>query len=491
MQTNDPTIRELIRIAPQPLFELSPYRFMQFMEPLGSTDGSIEAAWDFQQDDWRADVIAATRTLSPALMRWPGGILSSYYRWKEAVGPRNRRVPMHNLLWGGMETNQVGTHEFIDFCQRVGADPLIAVNFESDGLQAWSHPARGGLRAAGPEEAAEWVSYCNQPENPTRRANGAEAPFNVRLWQIGNETSYNKQGYDCETAAVQTLAFAQAMRRADPTIELIGWGDSGWAKRMLEVAGGALQYIAFHHHFGSGLDNSPLQWIAYRNDPAETWRHLMNAWKSTEQRIQEMRRVTDGSGVHLALTESHFALPGRNRCDVLATWAAGVAYARILNVHERHGDALKIATLADFCGTRWMTNAIMIPTPPGGPRAYLLPVASVMALFRRHAGSWALRLTSAPEDLDITASRSGSKIYLHVANTQRTEAIAAELRIPGIEIRSGRSFEITADPLVEVDQGTPDVFQPVERVMDQPTRWVFPAASVSAIELEVAEGDQT
>ena len=75
------------------------------------------------------------------------------------------------------------------------------------------------------------------------------------------------------------------------------------------------------------------------------------------------------------MTECHFAIPGRDRGDVLATWAAGVSYARILNNHQRHGDVLKIATAADFCGTRWQNNAVIIPTPKGNNKAYLQPVA--------------------------------------------------------------------------------------------------------------------
>jgi hypothetical protein len=34
-----------VAVDPKPLFELSPYLYMQFMEPLGATDGSVEAAW--------------------------------------------------------------------------------------------------------------------------------------------------------------------------------------------------------------------------------------------------------------------------------------------------------------------------------------------------------------------------------------------------------------------------------------------------------------
>lgn len=126
-----------------------------------NSDGaaSNEAAWNHQRGDWREDVVDVTAELAPPLMRF-GGCLSSYYRWREGVGPRQRRKPMLNLLWGGVESNQVGTHEFVDFCRRVGAQPFFCVNFESDGRQPWAHPARGGVRCAGPAEAAAWVDYC-------------------------------------------------------------------------------------------------------------------------------------------------------------------------------------------------------------------------------------------------------------------------------------------------------------------------------------------
>ena len=105
-----PTPQDLspIRIDPTPLFELSPYLYMQFMEPLGVTDGSVEAAWDHLRDDWRDDVVEVTRELAPTMMRW-GGIFADFYRWREGVGPRDARPPMINLLWGGIESNQVGT----------------------------------------------------------------------------------------------------------------------------------------------------------------------------------------------------------------------------------------------------------------------------------------------------------------------------------------------------------------------------------------------
>jgi alpha-N-arabinofuranosidase len=107
-----------IVVDPKPLFELSPYLYMQFMEPLGATDGSVEAAWDHVRDQWREDVVDVTRELAPPMMRW-GGIFADFYRWREGVGPRDARPSMLNLLWGGIESNQVGTGEFVELCRLV------------------------------------------------------------------------------------------------------------------------------------------------------------------------------------------------------------------------------------------------------------------------------------------------------------------------------------------------------------------------------------
>jgi alpha-N-arabinofuranosidase len=475
-----------ILVDPKPRFDLSPYLYMQFMEPLGATDGSVEAAWDHARDDWREDVVEITRQLAPPMMRW-GGIFADFYRWREGVGPRAARPSMLNLLWGGIESNQVGTAEFVDLCRRVGAEPLICVNFESDGRRQYVN-AKGSVRTADATEAAQWVAYCNDPGNPERRAHGNPAPFGVRHWQIGNETSYDKNGFDLETAARKTVEFARTMRAADRSIQLIAWGDSGWAARMAEVAGEHVQYLAFHHMFDPDSPPQPvLRGEAYRRDPDATWSQLMQAWHATDAKIRSVRENLGARNIPLALTECHFVIPGRDRGDVLASWAAGVSYARILNNHQRHADVLKIATAADFCGTRWQNNAVIIPTPRGNNRAYLQPVARVMQLYRHHIGSHAIQVGGVPDDLDVVASRRGDTVYLHVANTRRTRSVSTTIRIAGYAIRSGRVFEITADPEVELSYlNSSAVMQTMERRVDANGAWEFPAASVSVVELDIA-----
>lgn len=473
-----------IAVDPRPLHALSPYLYMQFMEPLGTADASVDAGWDYLAKAWRPELVETVRTLSPTMIRW-GGCLASYYRWKEAVGPLAQRQPMLNLCWDGLYANHVGTREIVDLCRQVGAAPLLTVNMESDGRMAWAYPAPGQDRFGTAQEAAEWVAYCNDPDNPLRIAHGDRDPYGVRHWQIGNETSYEKDGYGCEKTAGVTLDFARRMRAVDKDITLIAWGDDGWAGRVCEVAGEEIDLIAFHHHFGSGLDGSPLYGTEYRKDPALTWDHLMNAWKSLDARIAKVRAEVAPHGKKLAITECHFGLPGRNRCEVLSSWAAGVAYARCLNTQHRHGDVVEIATMADFFGNRWQVNAIMIPTPMRRVKPYFQPVGSVMALFRKHVGAQAVCVTCDNPFLDVVASRSGDTLYLHVANTSRDSAQPVTLQAAGLEIAGGRVFEIAADPEQEITELIPDLFLPVEKALEG-AQWTFPPASVSAVEIDLS-----
>src|SRR6188474_2495624 len=61
-----------IVVDPKPLFDISPHLYMQFMEPLGVTDSSVEAAWDYNRDDWRKDFVETTADLAPGMMRFGG-----------------------------------------------------------------------------------------------------------------------------------------------------------------------------------------------------------------------------------------------------------------------------------------------------------------------------------------------------------------------------------------------------------------------------------
>ena len=474
-------------IDPTPQFKISPHLYMQFMEPLGVTDSSVEAAWDYEKDDWRKDFIDTTKDLAPGMMRF-GGLLSRYYKWREGVGPADKRPPYRNYVWGGKETHRVGTHEFVDFCRRVGSEPLYCVNFLGDGEKRYL-ATREGNRTGDAREAADWVSYANDPSHAERRANGAAAPFGIKHWQLGNETSYGNSCFKKDESIATTIDFARAMRQRDPSLKLIGWGDSGWAGDLVDRAGEHIDMVAVHMMGQSPIGrDTVLRGTRYQAEPERAWNELM---EMVGTRIEtKLLGLEEALAKHrskhgIAITEGHLSLQPHNSNSILTEWLTGVYHARVCNLYQRHGATVKIATAADFNGNRWTVNAVIHQVPSGV--TYLHPVGAVMRLFKRHNGTHGVAVKSAPADLDIAASRSGRRVFLHVANRNFSGATEASFAVDGFSVASGRVMEISPEnPRQEAGPINPDVFNPVEKPLPVGiASWRFPARSVSVVELDL------
>jgi len=133
------------------------------------------------EDGIRMDTVELLQDLDMPVLRWPGGCFADDYHWEDGVGPREDRPKRRNLWWAQgreerfIETNEFGTDEFLELCQMVDTDPYLAVNVGS----------------ATPEEALDWIEYCNSDADTdlTRRRaeNGHEEPYDVTYWGIGNE----------------------------------------------------------------------------------------------------------------------------------------------------------------------------------------------------------------------------------------------------------------------------------------------------------------
>lgn len=483
-----------IAIDPKPLFDIAPTLYMQFMEPLGVTDSSCEAAWDYDQDDWRKDLLDVTRDLAPGMVRF-GGNYSRYYKWREGVGPAAKRPWMINYDWGGKETNRVGTHEFVDFCRRVGnAEPLYCVNFLSDGHKAFWNTKHEGNRSGDAREAADWVSYCNDPSDKLRLSHGHREPYHIRYWQIGNETSYSANGFPRDEAIRHTIEFAKAMRERDANLKLIGWGDRErnrdetlWAGPMADRAGRHLDMIAIHLMGQRPTrKDTVLHGNRYQQAPEQAWAEMLELADAVEQRVTKLEEVLKpiNPKLDLAVTEGHLTLMPHNSNPVLLEWLSAAYHARSMNSYQRHGAKVKIATLADFFGNRWTVNAVMIQVPRGV--SYLTPAGVVMRLFARHNGKQGVAVTGAPSALDIAASRTGNRLYLHVLNRDYHRPAAASIRVAGHTVTGGTVWEIAPpQPREYVSNEQPNAFAAVEKPLPAGGSWQFPARSVSAVEVEL------
>jgi alpha-N-arabinofuranosidase len=163
---------------------------------------------------FRAASIRHLKELGIEIARWPGGNFVSAYDWRDGIGDRDRRPPRRELAWSGLESNDMGIDDFMTFCRLIGAMPYLAVN--------------SGLGDA--HSAAEEVEYVNGPATSRlgrlRAANGHPAPYGVKIWGVGNEMYGPWQwGHMLITQyAEKHNSIVRAMRKVDPTIEVIASG---------------------------------------------------------------------------------------------------------------------------------------------------------------------------------------------------------------------------------------------------------------------------
>ena len=179
---------------------------------------------------FRLDVIEAIRELKVPVIRWPGGCFVDSYHWRKGVG--EDRQPYEDDRWGVREPNTFGTHEFIELCRRIDAEPYICQN-----------------SLASIQEMADWVSYCNDTTGEfaeLRAKNGHPEPFDVRFWSVGNE----KVGKGYIDKVRDT---AVAMKRVDPTIQVTCSGSHGPSAYvdpyLYETAGPHLDLLSIHEYW--------------------------------------------------------------------------------------------------------------------------------------------------------------------------------------------------------------------------------------------------
>lgn len=128
------------------------------------------------EEGYRLDVMKAIQKLEIPNLRWPGGCFADEYHWTDGIGNPKDRPTMINTHWGGVvEDNSFGTHEFMNFAKKIGAEPYITGNVGSGSV----------------DEMSKWIEYINfdgvSPMSNLRKKNGQDAPWNIKYWGVGNE----------------------------------------------------------------------------------------------------------------------------------------------------------------------------------------------------------------------------------------------------------------------------------------------------------------
>ena len=325
----------------------------------------------------RNDIIAALRKLKVPVLRWPGGCFADTYHWKDGVGPKDKRPAIVNKWWGGVtEDNSFGTHNFLDMCQMIGAEPYLAGNVGSGTVQ----------------ELADWVQYVNfdgvSPMSNWRRQNGQEKPWHVKYWGVGNEAWGCGGEMRPEYYADIYRKYSTFMTDYNGDMMKIASGansaDYHWTETLMKnIPNHMLGGIALHHY-------SVLNWD--KKGPAvnfneDQYFHILKQALFMDTLIRKHTAIMDqyDPKKHVALVVDEWGgwydvEPGTNpgflfqQNTMRDAMIAGVT----LNIFNNHSDRVRMACLAQA------VNVLQAVILTNQEKIILTPTYHVMEMYNVH-----------------------------------------------------------------------------------------------------------
>ncbi len=407
-------------------------------------------------DGLRADTLALLHELDSPMYRWPGGNFVSGYDWRDGIGPRDRRPPRKNPAWSGVEPNDFGLDEFVAFCRRLRAEPLITVNTGFG--DAYS--------------AAQEVEYCNGSTQTVagawRAANGHAQPYGVKWWCVGNEMYGPWQlGFmQLNHYVLKHNQVAESMREVDPTIKLIGVGalnhinrqhdpgqKAGWSRVMLEQCAHTMDLISEHFYCGP---------------KDELTAHVRQIPERIRQKAEGHRRLREelpnlaGKDIRIAMDEwNYWSRPyqyGELGCIYHLRDALGVAAG--LHEYFRQTD---IISMAHYAQTVNVIGCIKTTKTRAGFATTALP----LMLYRRHFGALPVAVeTQGPLDVMAAVSEDGKTLTVGIVNPT-LEAASVRLELAGARLGGDAvRRQIAGDPMAFNEPGAEPRVKIVEIAVD-------------------------
>jgi alpha-N-arabinofuranosidase len=312
---------------------------------------------------FRKDMINILKQMNSGIYRWPGGNFVANYDWRHGIGDPDERPPRYDYAWNTVESNDVGTDEFIIMCHLIHVEPYICVNI--------------GLGDS--FSAAQWVEYCNgAPNTPMgkwRANNGHTQPYHVTYWGIGNEMygQWQLGHMSIEHYSLKHNFFAEDMRAVDSTIKFVASGASiyeasttarhhrqplyaklpyeymspdDWSGNLLKGSLPNIDYLAEHIYsvFNGYFDGTRQEWVNDQNTP------LLEQIRRTPSRIK---------GMVEAVQEYEKRIPGMKEKNLdcwVDEWVAGggrgfgntLGIAFSLNELFRHSDYIMMGAFTGF-----------------------------------------------------------------------------------------------------------------------------------------------
>ncbi len=434
-------------------------------------------------DGVRNDVIMALKKLKVPVLRWPGGCFADTYHWKDGVGPKKERPEMINKWWGGVtEDNSFGTHDFLNMCERIGADPYLAGNVGSGTVQEFS----------------QWVQYVNSeggnPMSNWRKLNGRDKPWHVKIFGVGNEAwgcGGNMTAEYYSNLYRQYATFMTDWSNSEHLFRVASGAnadDYHWTEVMMrDVPKGMLEGVSLHYY-------SVIDWNA--KGPAVEFN--LHQYFTTMKRALRMEELVSK---HEAVMDKYdpqkkLALvvdewggwyevePGTNPSFLYQqnTMRDAMIAGITLNIFNNHCDRVRMANLAQ------MVNVLQSVILTNQEKIILTPTYHVMEMYNVHQDAVLIPVsveniyyTEGNDSLpSISASASMDKeglTHISIVNIDPAKTNQVHIQIQGgnLKIKTGRILQSSKIQ----DHNS---FEEPEKIRPQ----LFQGASMKGNELQVA-----
>ena len=229
---------------------------------------------------FRKDITNMIKEWTPSYIRWPGGNFLSGYDWKNGIGNRDFRLPYYDHAWYQWEDNDVGTDEFMKWCEYIGSEPMITVN-TGDGLI---------------KDAQNWIEYITGSKSTKfgklRIKNGRIKPYKLKTVFIGNEMFGGWQiGHtDPITYANKYDKFVKGIKKINNKLRFIAVGACSdhfghWNEQILKNIKEKIDEISVHYY--------SIRTEKDKKHPNYKSRYLPTVAASTEVRLMLDRTIKE------------------------------------------------------------------------------------------------------------------------------------------------------------------------------------------------------
>ena len=248
----------------------------------------------------RIDIMEKLAAMKPAFLRLPGGNylegddIQDRYDWKNTLGPLVDR-PTHPSPWGYQSSDGLGLLEFLEWCEDLKIQPVLAV-YAGYSLKG-AHIAPGPYLAPFVEDALEEIEFVTGDTGTkwgaVRAKLGHPAPFPLTYVEIGNEDQFDKsESYDGRYAQ-----FYKAIKAKYPRLQLIATTpvksvtpdviDDHYYKQ-------AAEFFKMVHHYDSTDRNGPKifvgEWATREGSPTTNFGAALGdaAWMTGLERNSDL-----------------------------------------------------------------------------------------------------------------------------------------------------------------------------------------------------------